>query len=201
MFPQQGASLASRWCTSSLKIDVGRRALNNQERFCAKKVLFITGERRQESPNRAKYNQLERHACDRRNGRKARHVDAWRPVLNWSEERVWDIFRRNNIIAPVPYRLGWGRSSCMTCIFNGPKIWATIAHYFPDRAQNIAAFEERFEKTISRKRINVLDLGATTATLDIEDVDALEQAIRTDYTLPLLLPDGDIWKAPPRGIQ
>lgn len=45
-FPQQSASLSTRWC-SSLKIDVARRALNNQPRFNGKKVLFVTGERRE----------------------------------------------------------------------------------------------------------------------------------------------------------
>jgi len=62
-FPQVSANLQTRWCSSALKIDVGRRALNNQSRFDGKKVLFITGERREESPNRAKYNQLEPQTC------------------------------------------------------------------------------------------------------------------------------------------
>lgn len=60
-FPQQSPSLQTRWCSSALKIDVGRRALNNQDRFRGKKILFVTGERREESANRAKYNQLEAH--------------------------------------------------------------------------------------------------------------------------------------------
>ncbi|EOW9161651.1 phosphoadenosine phosphosulfate reductase family protein [Vibrio cholerae] len=89
-FPQQSPSLQTRWC-SALKIDVGRRALNNQERFKGKKILFITGESREESANRSKYNQLEVHACDRRYGKTARLVDAWRPVLHWTEEEVWEV--------------------------------------------------------------------------------------------------------------
>lgn len=195
-FPQISPSLQTRWCSSALKIDVGRRALNNQARFDGQRVLFITGERREESSNRAKYNQLEPHACDRRKGRKARHVDAWRPVLHWSEEQVWDILRRHGVIAPVPYRLGWGRSSCMTCIYNGPTIWATIAHYFPERANKIAAYEDRFGTTISRDRINVIDLGARAQPYEIDDLEALEQASQHDYTLPILLPAGQAWKMP-----
>lgn len=49
-FPQQAASLQTRWCSSALKIDVGRRALNNQSRFEGSKTLFITGERRLKAP-------------------------------------------------------------------------------------------------------------------------------------------------------
>ena len=53
-FPQQSASLATRWCSSAAKIDVGRRSITNQDRFLNSKTLFITGERRAESSNRAK---------------------------------------------------------------------------------------------------------------------------------------------------
>lgn len=195
-FPQLSPSLQTRWCSSALKIDVGRRALNNQERFNEKRILFVTGERRQESANRAKYNQLEPHACDRRAGRKARLVDSWRPVLHWSEEDVWDILCRHRVMAPVPYRLGWTRSSCMTCIYNGPRIWATILKYFPERAYQIASYERRFNTTISRNRINVVDLANTVSPFDIEDIEALEQATREIYTLPILLPEGARWTTP-----
>lgn len=194
-FPQVSASLQTRWCSSALKIDVGRRALNNQARFNGQKVLFITGERRQESANRAKYNQLEPHACDRRDGRKGRHVDAWRPVLGWSEDRVWDALARHGVVAPVPYRLGWSRSSCMACIYNGPRIWATIAEHFPDRLLQIAGYEERFNTTISRNRINVLDISSSARPFDIEDADALIQAAKDEYTLPVLCDPKD-WKMP-----
>lgn len=74
--------------------------------------------------------------------------------------RFWDILRRNRIVAPVPYRLGWSRSSCMTCIYNGPRIWATIQRYFPKRAEAIASYEDQFGTTVSRNRINVIDLGS-----------------------------------------
>jgi len=185
-FPQVSASLQTRWCSSALKVDVGRRALNNQARFDGKKVLFITGERREESANRARYNQLEPHACDRRAGRKARHVDAWRPVLHWGEEQVWDALKRHGVIPPVPYRLGWGRSSCMKCIFNDPTIWATLRHYFPGSLDDIAEYEKRFSTTINRNRISIVDVSKKAAPLQVNDVEALEQAFRREYALPVI---------------
>lgn len=194
-FPQVSANLQTRWCSSALKIDVGRRALNNQERFNGKRVLFVTGERREESANRAKYNQLEPHPCDRRHGKKARHVDAWRPVLDWDEAQVWDILRRHRVIAPVPYRLGWGRSSCMTCIYNGARIWATIAHYFPQRAKRIADYEHQFGVTISRDRINVLEVAKRCEPMVIDDLEALDQATRREYILPIFQEAGE-WVLP-----
>lgn len=194
-FPQVAASLQTRWCSSALKIDVGRRALNNQSRFDGQKVLFITGERREESSNRARYNQLEAHACDRRDGRKARHVDAWRPVLDWSEEQVWDALKRHGVVAPVPYRLGWSRSSCKTCIFNSPRVWATINRYFPDRTQPIAQYEQQFGTTIARSGQNVLQVAESARPFEIEDLEALAQATRKEYTLPVLTSASE-WKMP-----
>lgn len=196
-FPQQSANLATRWCSSAAKIDVGRRAITNQDRFLNSKTLFITGERREESSGRAKYNQLESHAVDRRHGRLGRHVDAWRPVLHLSEEKVWELLARHRVDAPVPYRLGWTRSSCLTCVFNSPAIWATIRKYFPHRANPIAAYEDEFKSTISRQRINVLDLGATAEAFNITDLDALAQAENREYTLPVFTPEGLSWKLPP----
>lgn len=196
-FPQQSANLATRWCSSAAKIDVGRRALTNQDRFLGSKTLFVTGERRAESSNRAKYNQLEPHAVDRRNGRLGRHVDAWRPVLHFSEEMVWELLAKYRIVAPVPYRLGWGRSSCLACVFNSAAIWATIRKYFPHRARPIARYEDEFGSTISRQRINVLDLSATAEAFNITDLEALAQADKREYTLPIFTPDGQEWQLPP----
>lgn len=194
-FPQVSASLQTRWCSSALKIDVARRALNNQSRFNNSRTLFITGERREESSNRAKYYAFEPHACDRRKGRLKRHIDTWRPVLDWTEQQVWECLRRNGFIQPVPYRLGWSRSSCRTCIYNSDTIWATIDRYFPESAKEIAAYEKRFNTTISRSKRDVLSRAATTTPIDIDDLEALAQASRPDYTLPILCNPAD-WLIP-----
>lgn len=200
-FPQVSANLQTRWCSSALKIDVGRRALNNQARFDGKKTLFITGERREESSNRARYNQFEAHACDRRLGRKARHVDTWRPILHWSEEQVWEIMKHYGVLSPVPYRLGWGRSSCMKCIFNDKVIWATLRHYFPGSLDSIAAYENRFGTTINRNRINVLDITDGVIPLEINDREALTQALSHTYSLPVVVSAGSSWFLPPGAFR
>lgn len=195
-FPQVGANLQTRWCSSALKIDVGRRSLNNQERFNNKKILFVTGERREESVNRAKYFQLEPHACDRRNGRSKRHVDAWRPVIEWAESDVWAILKRHHVLPPIPYRLGWSRSSCMKCIFNDGQVWATLSHYFPGSLDQISMYEKHFGKTINRKQIPIMDLAKASKPFQIDDDEALEQAVKHEYMLPVI----DVtmeWALPP----
>lgn len=57
----------------------------------------MTDKRREESYNRVRYNQMEPHACDR----KKRYVDAWRPVLEWTEDRVWEALERHRVIVPI----------------------------------------------------------------------------------------------------
>lgn len=195
-FPQQAGDLRTRWCSSMLKIDVGRRALTKQDRFNGKKTLFITGERRQESAGRSRYFQFETHAGDTRHGRLGRHVDVWRNVLHFDEAEVWQLLEKYRIVAPLPYRLGWSRSSCMTCVFNSPRIWATIAEYFPDRAQRIARYEDEFGTTISRNRINVLEVAHMAEPIKIDDPVLLRQAVNFDYSLPILLDEGEKWELP-----
>lgn len=88
-FPQVSADLRVRWCSSSLKIEPGDRLLCNDPRFMNSRTLVVTGERAEESPGRARYSTFEPHRKDLRHNRsKARHIDHWRPVHAWSEERV-----------------------------------------------------------------------------------------------------------------
>lgn len=49
-YPQVSGDLKVRWCSSSLKIEVGKRSLANQDRFLHQNTLFITGERRVRIP-------------------------------------------------------------------------------------------------------------------------------------------------------
>ena len=116
-FPQVSADLSVRWCSSALKIDVAAAAMRNQSRFDGKRVLFVTGERAEESPGRAKYLPFEPHRTDlarkaTKRPRKApvRHVDHWRPVHVWTEAHVWEVIRRHGIVPHPAYRLGWGKS-------------------------------------------------------------------------------------------
>ncbi len=61
-FPALHATnLNLRWCTSILKIEVGRLAITHQDRFNHHKMLFVTGERAEESWNRANYQCYEIH--------------------------------------------------------------------------------------------------------------------------------------------
>jgi 3'-phosphoadenosine 5'-phosphosulfate sulfotransferase (PAPS reductase)/FAD synthetase len=145
-FPQLSASLSTRWCSAYLKIDVAARAITNQERFLGKRTLVITGERAQESSSRAKYGQFEPH----RTMTQSRHVDQWRPIHPWSEEQVWSLIRQHGIVPHPAYYLGFGRVSCMKCIFGDKDQWATVRELDPEGFASVANYEADFGITIRR---------------------------------------------------
>lgn len=127
--------------------------------------------------------------------RKPRKVDTWRPVLHYSEEQVWESIERLNVIAPVPYRAGWSRSSCQTCIFNDEDIWATIKEYWPERLKRIVDYEVRFDLTIHREGINVEQRANKGKVMKIDDEAVLQQITNKEYTLPIFAKKNE-WKLP-----
>lgn len=146
-FPQVSANLSVRWCSASLKIDVASASIRNQERFIGKRVLLVSGERAQESPGRARYNEFERD----RTHTNRRVVMRWRPVHQWGEKEVWDIIRRHGVIPHPAYYLGWSRLSCRACIFGRADQWASLRNIDPGGFQTIANYEQQFGVTIHRR--------------------------------------------------
>lgn len=151
-FPQVSSDLQTRWCSSYLKIDVAAAAMTQYRHLDGKKILFVTGERRQESTARSKYAQTEQH----RSSNRMRRVDQCREVLDWSEESVWRIIERWRIRVHPAYFLGWGRVSCLACIFGDPNQWASVRVVDPDRFSKIAQYEKDFGLTI-KKGLTVID--------------------------------------------
>ena len=151
-FPQVSANLSVRWCSAYLKIDVGATALRNQKRFNNSRTLTVSGERAEESASRAKYKTFEPDRSDNRNGKNARHVDRLRPVHGWDEVKVWEIIERYNVNPHPAYKLGWGRVSCMYCIFGNDDQWASSYKVDPGRLQKIMEYETEFGLTIHRTK-------------------------------------------------
>ncbi len=192
-FPQPSGNLAVRWCSAVLKIDCFALALNNEPAFKNGTLLVVTGERREESANRATYAEKEPHRCDCQR----RRVDAWRSVIDWSEEAVWQIIARWRVNPHPAYRLGFPRVSCMTCIFGGPDQWASVRKIAPDRFAEIAAYEREFGCTI-KHGITVEQLADRGTPYPACDDPALvDLALSSDYPgnqvfvpEPWQLPDG-----------
>jgi hypothetical protein len=195
-FPQVSGDLRVRWCSAYLKIDVMAAVIRGQERFNNARALVITGERADESPGRARYNTFEPHRADLRNGAKARHVDAWRPVHGWSEGSVWEIIARHGIVPHPAYQIGWGRLSCMTCIFGSDHQWASVGAVAPERLETIAAYERAFETTIHRTKPVTARAEAGTPYRAISDNTAMAQlAMSEEWTGPIRI-DPAAWTHP-----
>ena len=151
-FPQVSGDIKVRWCSAYLKIDVGDTSIRNQKRFYNSRVLTVSGERAEESPRRANYETFEPDRTDNREGRTGRHVDRYRPVHSWNEDKVWAIIERHKINPHPAYHLGWGRVSCRTCIFGSDSQWATVAQIAPQAIEIIADYEKEFDCTIHRSK-------------------------------------------------
>lgn len=192
-FPQASADLRVRWCSPLLKIDVAALAINNEPTFKAgRKLLVLTGERREESANRANYAEKEPHRCDT----KRRRVDAWRSVIDWGEARVWDLIRRWRIQPHPAYRLGFPRVSCLACIFGGADQWASVRAIAPDRFAMIAAYEKEFSCTI-KKGVTIEQLADRgTPYPKCEDAALVKLAMGEDYPADQVLVPEEEWRFP-----
>jgi 3'-phosphoadenosine 5'-phosphosulfate sulfotransferase (PAPS reductase)/FAD synthetase len=195
LFPQVTADLSKRWCSPSLKIDVAAMAINNEPAFRGKRLLFLSGERRQESAARSRYAEAEQH----RTHTKSRHVDHWRMVIDYTEQQVWDIMREFHVMPHPAYRLGWGRVSCLACIFGQADQWASVLLIAPDLFARIAQYERAFGKTIHKGK-SVVDLANKgTAYPACHNRELVALAMDRNYPTHLALTDN--WTLPPGAFK
>ncbi len=215
--PKLGSIEGGRWCSSVAKIDVGRSHLANRADLRGKRVLVVSGERAEESAARAGYPLREFEAlwakrtdsCGRvtwdwsgRHGSHNRHVERWRPILRWCEIDVWAIIARWQIRPHPAYRLGWGRLSCLTCIFGSKSMWASIRAIDPKRwklfvetegllAEELAALletagpEER--KKLLRRRFPYVKGKGKPLPLFVQDATPFEALLANRRLIPIAL--------------
>jgi 3'-phosphoadenosine 5'-phosphosulfate sulfotransferase (PAPS reductase)/FAD synthetase len=192
-FPQVSADLKVRWCSAYLKIDVCAAAIRNQARFRNARTLVVSGERAEESAARAKYALFEPDRADGRRSRYKRHVDRWRPVHAWSAQQVWALIERYCVNPHPAYRCGWGRVSCLLCIFGSRDQWASTAALAPRVFGRVADYEEAFGVTIQRGR-RVRELVALGQPYQWSEEDA-RAALSATFDEAVILPEG-AWQLP-----
>ncbi len=190
-WPAVSADLRVRWCSSVAKIDVFSAAMAGQERFKGKKTLVVTGERREESSARAKYKESELHRSHAPGKIARRIVHHWRPVIDWKEEKIWEIMRRHGIVPHPCYRLGVSRASCMICIFSSANHAKRVRTIDPQRFAKVRGYEKSFKHTI-RSDINWDQLADKGEDL-YYDPEIVALALSTEYTAPIWT---DNWKLP-----
>lgn len=195
-FPQVSPNLMVRWCSAYLKIDVCATAIRNQERFRNIRTLVLTGERGEESTQRAKYEILEPHRADLRNGKTfKRHVDHFRPVRDYSEAQIWELIKKYRIRVHPCYYMGWGRCSCKFCIFGNNNQFASAAKVSPTQINVVMQYESEFGCTIKRKQrlSHIIEAGTPYDTITPE---LIKLATSTEYYLPIILSQNENWTLP-----
>ena len=204
-FPRTTTIDFGRWCSGHLKVDVARLTLNNEPRFKdATKTLFLTGERREESKNRAKYAAVQKYGFSYPKGTEdwekpvlaaassakphgKRTIHEWKAIIDWKEPYVWDIIRRYRINPHPAYYAGFSRISCMPCIFGNDDQWATVNQLDPKLMEKIAGLEKSFRRppSVSKKTGRMVKHPGTIG----ETRNVLERAARgigyVDTALPM----------------
>lgn len=191
-FPAKSADLSKRWCSAYLKIDVGRRCLkkifkNNMEN--PMKILTITGERREESSARAKYNEIEVHSGNN----PGRLVHHWRMVIDLTENDIWSILEEFSVLPHPAYYLGFPRLSCMTCIFFTPDLWATIFDMYPESVYRIKEIEDRYNHTLDNKYTIMEMVAKGKSKITDENRHYIKDALSPWNGKPIITND---WKIP-----
>lgn len=195
-FPQVCADLKKRWCSAYLKIDVFTMAIVNQERFRNIRTLVISGERGEESPQRAKYKIFEPDRADRRDGKKVvRHVDRFRPIRDWKEHQVWDIIRRFRVRPHPCYFMGFSRCSCKFCIFGNKDQMASANLISPGITRKIVGYESDFKCTIKRNTdlATFISTGKPYGSITQE---LISQVTSYEYKQSIIIPPSEEWILP-----
>jgi len=190
-WPAKSPDLSRRWCSAYLKIDVAARVINNVyqgDKNCPPKILFLTGERREESPARAKYKEIEPHRCNTQ----SRTVHHYRSVIDLKERDVWDLLEKHQIEPHPAYHLGFPRLSCRSCIFFTPNHWATLQDVDQAAVARLIEMEKELDFTIDNKYTlpELIQLGKSKITRDNQKYikQAVEpwsgEIITDNWTLP-----------------
>jgi 3'-phosphoadenosine 5'-phosphosulfate sulfotransferase (PAPS reductase)/FAD synthetase len=191
-FPQVSADLKVRWCSAYLKIDICTTAIRNQDRFNGLYICVISGERGEESPARAKYQDLEADRADARSGVKKRYVDRRRPIKNYTEEQVWALIEKYKIRVHPCYYMGWNRCSCRFCIFGSADQFASANICAPAAGAKVMQYESEFGVTIKRN-ISLVGLIAAGKPYSAITQELIDLSNSTTYNLNILLSD---WELP-----
>lgn len=194
-FPQPSPDLRTRWCSAYLKIDVCATALRHQQRFQGIRTLVLSGERGEESKQRASYAILEPDKADLRNGRNPRHIDRFRPIRDWKEQQVWDLLEKYRVRPHPCYFMGFGRCSCKFCIFGNCDQFASAACVSHQQAGKLVEFEKSFGYTMKR------DTDLSTLINKGKPYDGITQYLKElatsyEYTASVIVPESETWNLP-----
>lgn len=148
--------MQNRYCTSDCKRAPIQKVIRAE--FPAKgikdqrHILNITGERRLESPGRAKLKYL---APDKQLTTKKRVVTKWHPILDYTLDDVWQHIASTGLKRHVAYDLGNKRLSCAICMLatdadirRGAEARPDLAYHFLN-LENECGFSMKHKKSLA----------------------------------------------------
>lgn len=142
----------NRWCTAYLKTGITDKWIRANRSRLGEKVLFISGERRDESRGRALLPEFEYHSTTLKTERKGRFECHWhRPVLDYEKGKMFEFGKLLGLEAHPCY--GYiDRCSCMLCVFaKDAKIQENMKRY-PQEFQRYIEIEQRIGHTWKAKK-------------------------------------------------
>lgn len=107
------------------------------------------------------------------------------------------------VMAHPAYHLGWGRLSCMSCIFGDEDQWASLREINPGLFEKILAYERDYGKTIKiapppgGQAQDVEAWADAGRSFVPDDAELIELAMSEDYPPELVIvPEGQPWPLP-----
>ena len=181
--PAKSSCHQGRWCSGSLKAQVESKLYTDIDTLSQNvKILVVSGERRQESAGRSKYNEMEIHRTNA-TAKAHRLVHQWRSVIDWNEAQVWEIIKRWHITPHPCYTAGWNRCSCMMCIFSLPAHWAGIRELFPERFAEVEEDERILGFTLDNRKTLAEYVGSAKSCVCHDDPLALRQLTSGEFSV------------------
>lgn len=158
----------NRWCTSYLKTAVTDKWIRRNRGVLGTKCLFVSGERRDESPARAGLPELEYHSTTLKTQRAGSFICHWyRPCLELEKGKMFEQGRQLGL-EPHPCYGYVGRCSCMFCMFMPDRHAAENMKRYPGIAEKWV----RAEMKVGHRWKNVKSLQEIfNECMDIDDID------------------------------
>lgn len=165
----------NRWCTSILKTGVTDKWIRANRDILGTKVLFLTGERRDESKSRSLLPETEYHSTTLWTKRKGDFECHWhRPVLDQEKGRMFECGKEMKI-DPHPCYEYLTRCSCMMCVLMPDRFCKENVKKYPEIIKKFVDAEKEIKHTWKHKTSlesifnECLDIDDVAATVDVTD--------------------------------
>lgn len=159
--------MKNRWCTSYLKTGITDKWIRANRHILGEKCLFISGERRDESPRRSKLPEIEYHRTTLKTERVGKFECHWfRPCLDFEKGQMFEQGKQLHL-NPHPCYEYVDRCSCMFCVFMKDKHTIENMKRNPEQAKAWVQAEIKINHTWKAKQ-SLQNLW-NTACEEIED--------------------------------